>query len=115
MSAPAMPVPEGLLGLSEHDPDLIPLLRSHRESLEAHCSLDVRTIELIRLGALVAIGGPHDAISSHVRRLRAEGASEADVWGVVIALISVIGVARVVQSGAAITAALKTASGEVDR
>lgn len=115
MSAPAMPVPEGLIGLSQHDPDLIPLLRSHRETLEGHCTLDVRSIELVRLGALVAIGGPSDAISSHVRRLRSEGASESDVWSAIIALISVVGVARIVQCGAAVTAALDEAAEEGGR
>lgn len=115
MPAPAMPVPEGLLGLSEHDPDLLPLLRSHREALESRSSLDVCAIELVRLGALIAIGGPEDAISSHVRRLRAEGATASDVWSAVTALIPVVGVARVVQCGAAVTAALETVSEELDR
>lgn len=107
-----MPVPAGLRGLAAFDPELIGLLRSQREALEARTVHDVRTIELIRLGTLIGIGAASDAIASHVRRLRADGATDDEVWGVVLAVLPVVGVARVVQAGEAITTALADAAQE---
>lgn len=99
-------VPEGLRGLAAHDPEVLALLRAHRESLEERSPLDVRTTEMVRLGTLIGMGAAPDAIRSHVLRLRTDGATVDDVWGIVLAVLPVTGVARVVQAGAAIESAL---------
>lgn len=106
MEPTPLDVPRGLRGLAGHDPAVLDILRGMREALEARSTLDERTTELIRLGTLVGIGAPPDAIGAHVRRLRAQGTSAADVWSAVLAVAPLVGVPRLVAAGPAIEAAL---------
>lgn len=99
-------VPPGLRGLAGYDPSIIDILRGMREALEARSALDERTTELVRLGTLVGIGAPADAIAAHVRRLRAQGAGAAEVWSAVLAVAPLVGVPRLVAAGPAIESAL---------
>jgi len=99
-------VPDGLRGLQAHDPEVIGLLRDLRVELERRSVLDETTIELVRLGTLIGLGAPADAITSHVRRLRDLGADEAMIYGAVTAVIPLVGVPRLVAAGGAIADAL---------
>lgn len=99
-------VPAGLQGLLEHDPTVIELLRDQRIALEARSGLDERTIELVRLGTMVGIAAPPDAIASHVTRLLDLGADVATIYGAVIAVIPLVGVPRLVGAGSAIAEAI---------
>lgn len=99
-------VPPGLRGFAGHDPAVLEILRGMREALEARSTLDERTTELVRLGTLVAIGAPGDAIAVHVRRLLAQGTSAADVWSAVLAVAPLVGVPRLAAAGPAIETAL---------
>lgn len=99
-------VPPGLQGLRDHDPGIIDDLRTMRESLEARSSLDERTTELVRLGALVALGAPAESFTAHVTRLRASGTPPAEVWGALLAVAPLVGVPRLIQAAPAISAAL---------
>lgn len=99
-------VPAGLQGLIDHDPGIIEDLRTMRESLEARSSLDERTTELVRLGALVALGAPEQSFTAHVTRLRADGVPAADIWGSVLAVAPLVGVPRLIQATPHIAAAL---------
>lgn len=99
-------VPPGLQGLLAHDPAVIGLLRDQRIALEARSGLDERTIELVRLGTMVGIAAPADAIASHVTRLLDLGVDVATIYGAVIAVIPLVGVPRLVGAGSAIAEAI---------
>ena len=99
-------VPAGLQGLLDHDPTVIDLLREHRLALESRSGLDEATIELVRLGTMVGLGAPSDAIASHVTRLRDLGVATDTIYGAVIAVIPLVGVPRLVAAGTAIADAI---------
>ena len=99
-----IPVPEGLRGLP---PEAIAALRDMRVELEGLSGLDERSIELARLGALVALGAPAESLGAHVTRALAIGVSQADVWGSVLAVAPLVGVPRLIGAVPAIRAALE--------
>ena len=103
MDATSIPVPDALSGLA---PEAIEALRGLRLELERLSGLDVRTIELTRIGALVALGAPAESIEAHVTRARAAGVSAEDVWGSVLAVAPLVGVPRLIGAVPAIRAAL---------
>ena len=99
-----IPVPDGLRGLP---PEAIEALRVVRLELERLSELDERTIELTRVGALVALGAPAEAIQAHVSRARAAGVSADEIWGSVLAVAPLVGVPRLIGAVPAIRAALE--------
>jgi alkylhydroperoxidase/carboxymuconolactone decarboxylase family protein YurZ len=100
-----IPVPDGLRGLP---PEAIAALREMRVQLEGLSGLDERSIELARLGALVALGAPAESLGAHVARALAIGVSPEDVWGSVLAVAPLVGVPRLVAAVPAIRAALES-------
>jgi 4-carboxymuconolactone decarboxylase len=96
-------VPDALRGL---DPEAVAALRDARVVLERLSGLDERTIELVRIGTLVALGAPEESFRAHVERARAVGASAEDVWGAVLAVATLVGVPRLIATVPAIRAAL---------
>jgi alkylhydroperoxidase/carboxymuconolactone decarboxylase family protein YurZ len=98
-----IPVPDGLRGLP---PEAIDALRELRVGLEGLSGLDERSIELARLGALVALGAPAESIGAHVTRALAVGLSAEDVWGSVLAVAPLVGVPRLIGAVPAIRSAL---------
>lgn len=96
-------VPDGLRGL---DPAAIAALRDMRVELERLSGLDERAIELVRLGALIALAAPDDSLDAHVRRARAIGMSVEEVWGAVMAVAPLVGVPRLIGTIPAIREAL---------
>lgn len=98
-----MGVPEGLKGL---DPAALDALRRARLALETLSGLDERTIELVRLGALAALGAPADSLRSHVERARAVGASDREILGALLSVATIIGVPRLVAAVPAVRDAL---------
>lgn len=99
--------PSALQGLIDHDAGAVAALKEMREELERRSGLDERTIELARLGVMVAISAPEESVAAHVRRAREIGVSADDIWGVVMAVAPLVGVPRIVATAPAITAALK--------
>lgn len=99
-------VPPGLRGLGDHDAGVIAALRDVRVDLEQRSGLDERTIELIRLGTLIALGAPAESFTAHVRRAVAVGATTQDVWGAVMVVATLVGVPRLIAAVPAIEAAL---------
>lgn len=99
-------VPGALAGLAAHDPGVIAALRGMREELEARSSLDERTIELVRIGAMVALGAPDESLATHVRRLRQAGADDADVWSALTAVAPLVGVPALVRAAPVVQAVL---------
>lgn len=107
MSGPTpIDVPAGLRGLAGHDPGVIDDLRTMRESLEARASLDERTMELVRLGVMVAIRAPEGSIAAHVARLRRLGTPDEDVWSVLLAVAPLVGVPALIEAGPKVETAL---------
>lgn len=98
-------VPDALRGL---DPAAIAALREVRVALERLSGLDERTIELVRLGALVALAAPPASFAAHVERAKAVGASDEDVWGAVLAVTTLVGVPRLLEAVPAVRDALET-------
>jgi alkylhydroperoxidase/carboxymuconolactone decarboxylase family protein YurZ len=98
--------PPALQGLIDHDAGAVAALRELREELERRSGLDERTIELTRLGVLIALGGPAESVAAHVRRAREIGLGVDEIWGVVMAVAPLVGVPRIVATAPAITAAL---------
>lgn len=98
--------PSALQGLIDHDAAAVAALKNMREELERRSGLDERTIELIRLGVMVAIAAPDESVVAHVHRAREIGVSDDDIWGVVLAVAPLVGVPRIVATAPAITAAL---------
>lgn len=88
-----IPVPDALRGL---DPAAIAALRDARVTLERVSGLDERTIELVRIGALVALAAPADSLHAHVTRARAVGIPPDEVWGAVLAVATLVGVPRLI-------------------
>lgn len=99
-------VPPALRGLADHEPTAIAALRDMRVALEQRSGLDERTIELVRLGALVALGAPEESFTAHVKRAQTVGASRDDIWGAVLVVAPLVGVPRLIHAVPAITAAL---------
>ena len=105
-ATPIVP-PAALQGLTEHDAGAVAALRTMREELERRSGLDERTIELVRLGVMVALAAPEESVAAHVRRARDIGVGPQDVWGVVMAVAPLVGVPKIVATAPAITAALR--------
>lgn len=99
--------PSALQGLIDHDAGAVSALRELREELERRSGLDERTIELTRFAVLLALGGPDESISAHVRRAREIGVEPGEFWGVVMAVAPLVGVPRIVATAPAVTAALR--------
>lgn len=106
-----IPVPEELRALADHDPVVIAALRDARVAIEQAGGLDERTVELVRLGALVALGAPEGSFTAHVRRARQAGASAADVWDAVGAVATLVGVPRLIGAVPAIARGLEPPDG----
>ena len=116
MSEPtAIPVPPALEGLAAHSPGVIEVLRDARVQLERRSGLDERTMELVRLGALIALGAPEESYAAHIRRALEAGAGDADVWGAVLVVAPLVGVPRLVDAVPHVRAALAAASGGAGR
>lgn len=105
MSEPTpIAVPPGLSGL---EPAAIAALRDLRVELERLSGLDERSIELARLGALVALGAPPDSLTAHVTRARAIGMSAEEIWGAVLAVAPLVGVPRLIAAVPSVRTALE--------
>lgn len=98
-----IPLPDALRGL---DPAAVAALRDARVELERLSGLDERSIELARLGALVALAAPEESLAAHVRRAREIGIPAEDVWGVLLAVATLVGVPRLIAAAPAIRSAL---------
>src|SRR4051812_19066127 len=96
-------VPDGLRGL---DPSAVAALRDARVALERVSHLDERTIELVRLAALVALGAPEESFKAHVERARTIGVPPEEVWGAVLSVATLVGVPRLIGAVPAIREAL---------
>jgi len=101
-----IPTPDALQGLVDFDPGAVDALRRMRVELENRGGLDERTLELVRLGALVALGAPPDSFLAHVRRARANGVPVAEIWGALLAVAPLVGVPRLMGAVPSVTAAL---------
>jgi alkylhydroperoxidase/carboxymuconolactone decarboxylase family protein YurZ len=98
-------VPPALAGL---DPAALAALRDARVALERMSGLDERSIELARLGALIALGAPAESIRAHVERARAIGMPDEEIWGAVLSVATLVGVPRLIAVVPEIRAALGT-------
>jgi len=96
--------------LSALDPAAVAALRDCRVALERIGGLDERSIELVRFGALIALGAAEESIRAHVERARAIGMSDSEIWGAVLSVATLVGVPRLIQIVPEISAALTARS-----
>jgi 4-carboxymuconolactone decarboxylase len=64
----------------------------------ASCSLDPKTVALLRVGASVAIGSSAVCLEWSASRAMAAGASEDEITDVLLAVVPVAGLGRVVSA-----------------
>jgi alkylhydroperoxidase/carboxymuconolactone decarboxylase family protein YurZ len=69
-------------------------------------ALDAKTAELVRVGALAAIGSPSVCLEWSTTRALAAGATEEEITGVLLAIAPVIGLGRVVGAAPGVADAL---------
>ena len=62
----------------------------------ADWTLDRKTAALVRVGALAAIGSPEVCVEWSATRALAEGATEDEIVGVLLAIAPVVGLGRIV-------------------
>lgn len=96
---------EILLKLSVRDDAYVDgLLSGERASAASH--LDSKTEALVRVGALVAVAAAPPSYMQAIECARASSASNEEVVGCLIAVLPVVGVARVVSAAPKIGLAL---------
>ena len=67
--------------------------------------LDPRTAALVRVGVLAAIGAPEVCLEWSTTRALAEGATEDEITGVLLAIAPVIGLGRMVGAASGVAGA----------
>ena len=70
------------------------------------CTLDPKTVALLRVGASVAVGASAVCLEWSVSRALAAGASEDEIAGVLLAVVPVAGLGRVVPAAPELASAL---------
>jgi 4-carboxymuconolactone decarboxylase len=65
-------------------------------SLVGEQALDAKTSALVRIAALLSVGGPTTACRVSVEMARAAGATDEEIVGVLMAVAPVVGGARIV-------------------
>jgi alkylhydroperoxidase/carboxymuconolactone decarboxylase family protein YurZ len=103
-------VPEELRPLVDHAPEILDVLRSQRIALERLSGLSERDIELVRLGTAIGLGAPEATYRSHVERALKVGASVDDVWGVVMAAVTLTGIPKILAAIPAIAAGVEAST-----
>ena len=68
-------------------------------------ALDPRTAALVRVGALAAIGSPEVCLEWSTSQALAQGATEDEITGVLLAIAPVIGLGRVVGAASGVAGA----------
>jgi 4-carboxymuconolactone decarboxylase len=86
---------ETLRRLALNDPRYLASILASPEGFE---DLDARVTALVRLGALVALGGPSTAFAHAVSAALAAGASRDEVAQTLIAVAPLVGSARTVKA-----------------
>ena len=94
---------ERLRRLALHDPGLVEELLGSRS---APSELDARTMSLVRLAALVAVGGSVPSYGAHADAAVDAGASVAEIVAVLDGLVPVVGLPRVVAAAPSLAMAL---------
>ena len=77
--------------------------------------LDPRTLALVRLAALVAVGGEVPSYGAHADRALDAGASVAEVVDVLVAVLPTVGLPRVVAAAPRLALALGYDTDALDR
>jgi len=68
--------------------------------------LDPKTVALVRLGALVAVSGAVASYGAHADAAVAEGATEAEIVDVLVAVVAITGLPCVVSAASKLALAL---------
>jgi alkylhydroperoxidase/carboxymuconolactone decarboxylase family protein YurZ len=91
-------VEDGFRLLAIGDPRAIASMSAWQESIVAVPRLDGRTEALLRLGALIAIDAPSPSYRSEVQAALRAGARLEDLLAVLVALVTIVGSARIVSA-----------------
>lgn len=89
---------ERLRRLGIQDEDVVESLLATRLDNVQASGLDPKTHALVRLGALLALGGAPVSFHCNVEAALAAGATEDEIVGALIAVAPLVGVARVISA-----------------
>ena len=70
------------------------------------CDLDARTLALVQLAALVAVGGEVPSYGAHADAAVGAGATSAEIVDVLVAIVPIVGLPRVVAAAPRLAMAL---------
>lgn len=95
--------------------EVLRLLSINDEHFTAHCvsdsgldavTLDQKTLSLVRLGALVAVGGAAPSYGAETDAAVSAGATTAEIVEVLLGIVSVVGLPSVVNAAPSLALAL---------
>lgn len=101
-----MPYQRILRDLVINDRHLLARLSSPDLARDEGCELDRKTLSLVRVASLVAADGPVETFRWTIGDAIESGADEDDVVGVLLAVASLVGAARVVATAPKVALAL---------
>ena len=87
-------VPAEFAALEDAFPGIVVALRDARVAGEVGSSLSEREVELVRLGAMIAIDAPQASFTPHVERALAGSVTSEDIMAVAAALATIVGVPK---------------------
>jgi 4-carboxymuconolactone decarboxylase len=70
------------------------------------CALDPRTLALVQLAALIAVGGEVPSYGAHADAAVGAGATSAEIVDVLVVLVPIVGLPRVVAAAPRVAMAL---------
>ena len=70
------------------------------------CDLDPRTLALVQLAALIAVGGEVPSYGAHTDAAVGAGATSAEIVDVLVAIVPIVGLPRVVAAAPRVAMAL---------
>ena len=86
--------------------ELLRAVRDDEDTPEPHCALDPRTLALVRLAALAAVGGAVSSYGAQADAAFDAGASAAEMVDVLVGVVPVVGIPCVVAAAPKLALAL---------
>jgi alkylhydroperoxidase/carboxymuconolactone decarboxylase family protein YurZ len=92
--------------LALNDEESVGMVLANGPDVASAASLRPKVDLLVRLGALLALGAATSSLRATVERAIAEGATESEIVGVLIAVAPAVGLARVVSTAPRLAVAI---------
>lgn len=102
-----------LAGVAAGDPAILAAGAGRQDDNIEESGLDVRTHAMVRLAALVLGGERETTYDQHVATALDHGVTPDEIAGVLVALLPIVGAARVTVAAASIRAAIERLAGDI--